>query len=95
MDMLHPLRVRLDDSDRIDPAVECVARIEHKAYVIAGHFEEAVQLVLGFDHRSEMMVIGKAQAAAVDECRASSRGKGCRLKIEVRGATASEPAAAA
>ena len=33
--------------------------------------------------------------AAVDECRASSRGKGCRLKIEVRGATASEPAAAA
>jgi hypothetical protein len=33
--------------------------------------------------------------AEVDECRASSRGRGCRLKVEVRGADAGEPAAAA
>ena len=33
--------------------------------------------------------------AEVYECRAASRGKGCRLKVEVRGANAGEPAAAA
>jgi hypothetical protein len=33
--------------------------------------------------------------ATVHECRASTRGKGCRLKIDVRRARASEPAAAA
>jgi hypothetical protein len=31
----------------------------------------------------------------VHECRAASRGKGCHLKVEVRGAHAGEPAAAA
>ena len=33
--------------------------------------------------------------AQVHECRATSRGKGCRLKVEVRGASAGQPAAAA
>ena len=33
--------------------------------------------------------------AEVHECRASSRGRGCRLKVKVRGANAGEPAAAA
>ena len=33
--------------------------------------------------------------AQVYECRATSRGKGCRLKVEVRGASAGQPAAAA
>jgi hypothetical protein len=32
--------------------------------------------------------------AEVDECRAASRGKGCRLKVEVHGARTAEPAAA-
>ena len=36
-----------------------------------------------------------AADAQVHECRAASRGKGCRLKVEVRGASAGEPAAAA
>ena len=36
-----------------------------------------------------------APTPQVNECRASSRGKGCRLKVEVRGANAGEPAAAA
>ena len=34
-------------------------------------------------------------SAEVHECRAATRGKGCRLKVEVRGASAGEPAAAA
>ena len=33
--------------------------------------------------------------AHVHECRAASRGKGCRLKVEIRGANIDEPAAAA
>jgi predicted hydrocarbon binding protein len=33
--------------------------------------------------------------ARVHECRAASRGKGCRLNVEIRGANADEPAAAA
>jgi hypothetical protein len=33
--------------------------------------------------------------AEVNECRASSRGRGCRLKVEVQGTNAGEPAAAA
>jgi hypothetical protein len=32
--------------------------------------------------------------ASVHECRASSRGKGCRLNVEIHGASADEPAAA-
>jgi hypothetical protein len=34
-------------------------------------------------------------SAEVHECRASTRGKGCRLNVQVRGANAGEPAAAA
>jgi hypothetical protein len=33
--------------------------------------------------------------ASVHECRAASRGKGCRLSVEIHGARADEPAAAA
>jgi len=33
--------------------------------------------------------------ARVHECRAASRGKGCRLNVEIRGANIDEPAAAA
>jgi hypothetical protein len=33
--------------------------------------------------------------AHVHECRAASRGKGCRLRVEIRGANIDEPAAAA
>jgi len=34
-------------------------------------------------------------SAEVHECRAATRGKGCRLNVEVRGASAGQPAAAA
>ena len=35
--------------------------------MIAGHFEEALQFVLGFDDRAEMVMVGEAQTALVDE----------------------------
>jgi hypothetical protein len=38
---------------------------------------------------------GLRAEAQVHECRASSRGKGCQLTVEVLGAAAGEPAAAA
>lgn len=60
---------------------------EASAMPLCGFYAAAIARVL---HQ-----FGLQAEAEVYECRATSRGKGCRLTVEVRGARTDEPAAAA
>jgi hypothetical protein len=60
---------------------------EASAMPLCGFYAAAVARVL--------YLFGLEAEARVHECRATSRGKGCRLTVEVRGVRTTEPAAAA
>ena len=60
---------------------------EASAMPLCGFYAAAIARVL--------YLFGLQADARVHECRATSRGKGCQLTVEVRGARTTEPAAAA
>ena len=60
---------------------------EASAMPLCGFYAAAIARVL--------YLFGLQADARVHECRARSRGKGCQLTVEVRGARTTEPAAAA
>jgi hypothetical protein len=60
---------------------------EASAIPLCGFYAAAIARVLH--------LFGLQADARVHECRATSRGKGCRLTVDVRGARTNEPAAAA
>jgi hypothetical protein len=60
---------------------------EASAMPLCGFYASAIARVLH--------LFGLQAEARVHECRATSRGKGCRITVDVRGAKTTEPAAAA
>jgi hypothetical protein len=75
-----------------------VASIDLRGSLFCETREAASSPLCGFYAAAIARVLqqfGLRAAAHVHECRASSRGKGCRLKVEVLGAIAGQPAAAA
>ncbi len=69
MDMNDPLRPGPDDGDRVDPAERRMPAVQRQADIGAGYRQESVEFAGGFDHRSQMMMVGEPQALGLDEVR--------------------------